>query len=852
MSSFVHLHTHSYYSYDGVATIEQLVAKAAELKMPAIALTDHNSIAGIEELYNFCEIKNIRPIIGVELEVKPLCHRDKKKFSLILLAEQEIGYRNLCRLLSCDEVGKNELAEYNAGLIVLTGGVKSELWALINDADESYSLDYIKELLAIYGKDNLVIELQAGGNQEQQLYNQQLIQLAIRQKILPIATCNVHYLKPEDRLCHSFLAGEEVETQLLLGELVKNYREREYLHFATSQEISGVFSGFPKAIENTYLIAERCNVKLADLRRQPRYYSYERGRDPESFLWDLISQRVSKYYSPVTAEIKERINEEFNYYTKEGLAEFLIFHYKLKSWLQEQGIVSTIRRGYILSSLMAYILGITEIDPIKFRLRFDGIKEKKEQIPEIILEISSTDRERIINYLQQEYGPEQIAATGKFHYWHKGKLLLEICKWAGLPVGSLTRSLLGVEEKSRTQLPVLDYIAEFAQMPNMETDFTMINKIAECVEDKPRDFVSEAEGIVVAPKRIDDCVPIRRQREQQLPLALMHKTWLDKLRLIQLQFVHNTVINIIKDTLEEASKDEGLVHLPERLEHEEVVFRFLATGKTECIPYLERPSAQALLRRQAPKDIFQLLRIKTQLDERGKKTKPRAEEKQQDKDELSIYRNISECLLAYKCAYLRVKYPVAYTLAILKNYSRNRRKFITLIRGLRNEGKKVIPPHINLSEFDFSYEAQGFRAGLGIIKGIGKKVYTEIAEVRRGGLFNDLIELCRRTDARLVHHRLVENLIKSGALDCFGMKRSEMLALLNKAVMRSHQRSTDTARVTTPDFFDLTLIEVSRNGELELPFCPELTELPKRQLLLYEKQAMGITLSGDIFDVYAE
>ncbi|MCD6384607.1 DNA polymerase III subunit alpha [Candidatus Sumerlaeota bacterium] len=852
MTAFVHLHTHSWYSEDGVSSVQGLVSRAVELGMPALAITDHNSIAGVEELYKFCALEGIKPIIGVELQVLPFVLRDIENPSIILLAEQETGYRNLCRLLSVEQVTREELAEFSQGLIALIGGTKNELFHAVASGDKDDVESYLNGIVSIFGLRNVYIELQPTQDVLHQRNNLRLLRLAEYLNIPVVATNNVHYIYPEEDICHRFLLRESVDISRAAEDYLKECVNNTTRHLASGEEMSGYFSNVPEALQNSLKIAERCQLLLSELSGKPRLYSYERGRDPESFLWDLVSQQAKEHYGTLSSEVKERVNEEFNYILQEGLSEFLIFLYYLRRWTKENNLYVTIRTGSILSSVIAYVLGIIDIDPIKFQFRFSGLKQKKDQFAEVTLDISTQDYLPLLHYLQVTYGSEHIAGTGKFSYWHKGALLLELCQWARLTPVSLTRSLSEGDVKSKTDRTLSDCLKRSVDASMRICDVEFLKLMVNTLGKRPRRFEPERGGVAIASQRINSLVPVENRAGEFLPLATVTKGWLDKLRLIRIQFSHSTVMNIIRDTMSMITEQENVVRIPDNCYEDDGVYRFLSTGKTTGIPFFDGVTARSLLRRQQPKDIFQLVRTRALLREQKYTPRKESNTHQEEEKTTSIYSIVADCYLACVCAYLMTKFSDYYLGAVIKNYSRWRHRLQLLLRGLRYEGINILPPDVNLSEFDFVREEKGLRAGLRIIKGIGEKVYAEIERVRRGGAFNDLVDLCRRTDSRLVNHRIVANLIKSGALDSLGKKRSEMLALLDKAVSLARQRNEQNTQKMSPDFFDITLEEVSEQREMDFSFQMELSELPLRQILEYEKQATGIIFSGYGFEPYEE
>ena len=364
--------------------------------MTSMALTDHNSIAGYEELLRHSENAGVKPVFGAEVDVVPFVVSDTCKVqssTVVLLIEQENGYRNLCRLLSGEKPGKQDILDLNSGLIILTGGISNELFSYISQSDKKAVESYLNSIVSTFGIERSFIEIHPPRDEEHKRINQRIIKLARAAKIPLVATNNVHYINPEEDVCYRFLKGESIPGDMTVKTYQDSISGGRTLHFISDEKMAATFEDIPHALSNTLDIAERCNLDVKELRRQRRLFSYERGRDPESSLWDLITQQIKRRYPSPTSTIRDRINQEFDYITQEGLAEFIIFLYQLKRWTREQNVITAIRAGSILSSIVAYVLEIVETDPIKFHFKFAGLKEKKNQLAEVTLEVSEQDHD---------------------------------------------------------------------------------------------------------------------------------------------------------------------------------------------------------------------------------------------------------------------------------------------------------------------------------------------------------------------------------------------------------------------------------------------------------------------------
>jgi len=812
--------------------------------MKALGLTDRDSLVGIGDMFRLCESADIKPIIGVDLGVEPIVLPAERTVTLLLLCEQDAGYRSLCRLLSLRRVRKDAFSELSTGLVAILGTEGSELFYAVSGGNSKLIESYLNEILSIFGRDNVYIALVPPRDKEHERINRRLVKLAQYLKLPMVATNNVHYLYPDEDICYRFLKREHVD----FTQTKESYKARCYmsktLHFLSVEEMNHFFQEVPSALENTCILAERCTLNIEEISRNPRLYSYERGRDPESYLWDLISERSKACYGPLKSELKEQLNQEFNYIIEEGMSEFIIFLYNLKKWTKENNCFFRIGKGAILSSVIAYVLDITDIDPLKFNFRFSGLKQRSDEFTGITLETSRNDFPFILHYLRDTYGEAQIAATSKTIKWHKGALLLELCKWSGMSSTHLIRGLSDGEITLKSRRRLSPFVNDEESMGVKISDISFLGAMVQTLGNRPRGIEPVQGGIVIAAQRIDTVVPVTQNSSSELPLAVMPRRWLDRMRLIRTHFSHTIEMDIIQDTIRVLAEEENIVRIPENCQSDEIVYRFFAAGNTTGIPGFEGVTAQSLLRRQQPHDIFQLVRLKSTIEAQLRNLKTKKKTDPDAIDDYTIYTIVADCLLACMCAYFMTRFPDQYSWSVIKNYSRRRDKLIPFIRRLRYDGKIILPPDINLSEYDFTREEKGYRAGLRIVKGIGRKVYDEIDRVRRGGAFNDVVDLCRRTDSHLVNHRIVANLIKSGALDSMGQKRSEMLALLDKAVARARQRDQSSQQAVIPDFFEYTLQEVSEKHTWDLPVHVDLAELSLSQRFDYERASTGLIFSG--------
>jgi len=844
--SFVHLHVHSHFSLSGgMAAIGALVRQAVALEMSALALTDRNSLAGVVSFLESCDAAGIQPIVGCELDMVPGAGPSlgADLGSLVLLVESEIGYRNLAQLVTRAQakvlekqapyVTQDELAERCAGLIALVGPA-SPIVNYLSVPDAARIEEYLTNLVRIFGKENLFFELWPADSEDQRSLNEYFVQLGEFLGIGVVATNNVHYIWPEDKLAWLFRTGNERPRSI--GDKAMELGEQRR-HMAGGREMRDRFAFVPQAIATTRQIAERCRFRPQLRRRRLLVHDFARGFDAESYLWDLVFRYATEKYGELDEQVKSRLNEEFDYLSRLGLANYFMLLWKLAGFLGEQKIPCLVRQGPIPSSLIAYVLGLTGIDPLAHHLSLEPLVEDGAVFPDVMVHVPSRYLPRLLEHLEQSYGRERIAWLGRHQYWPKRALLEAICLWSGVPRQKADALIASdaIPTRGDKAMRWADLFSSGARsLPPHHP--SVIGFIFNRLHPLPRALAVQSHRLVLSGEPIDQVVPLAFPEDEELGATQLDAADCDALGLPRISLTASRPLDILDDAIGWVRRErERTFDLSTVDEEDGEALRIFAQGRTAGVPGFEGVMFRALLRRERPATLERLIHLMT-LNLSGRNPAHRT----------PPGTIIADCRLACRCAYVKAHFPVSYYTALLTHVCRNRRRLARVLREMAQEGFRLLPPDINLSSYGFTQVGERIRTGLIVVSQMGEGAAAEINAVRRGGAFHSLLDFCRRTDPKLIPHRLIENLIKAGAMDSFGLRRSQMLAMLDHAM---GQPRSQPARGSESVQMELSLAVGQNESEEDLEI-PDLPELPTHLRLQYELQAAGYAISAPLLSPF--
>ncbi|MDP6685858.1 MAG: DNA polymerase III subunit alpha, partial [Candidatus Omnitrophota bacterium] len=424
-SDFVHLHVHTQYSLlDGACLIKKLTEAAHRMKMPALAITDHGNMFGAIEFYQSCMKNGVKPIVGCEVYIAPKSRFDKNVYAgggtsnhLILLARDEVGYKNLTKLVSLGylegfyykpRIDKEVLQQHSEGLIALSSCLKGELSNLALENKEDRIKQVAKEYQEIMGEDNFYFELQDNSIPEQKKASNVLIKLGKELGIPLVATNDVHYITKDSAKAHEALLC--IQTQTTLEDPKRMKLQTDQFYLKSADEMKALFKDVPEAIQNTIRIAERCNLELDFSKTYLPHYVVPKGITRKQYLKDLCEQGLKERYSTITPEIRERLDHELAVINKARYNSYFLITKDFVDYAKDKGIAVGPGRGSAAGSIVSYTLGITDIDPLKYNLLFERfLNEERVTMPDIDIDFCYERRGEVIDYVVQKYGQENVA-----------------------------------------------------------------------------------------------------------------------------------------------------------------------------------------------------------------------------------------------------------------------------------------------------------------------------------------------------------------------------------------------------------------------------------------------------------
>ena len=964
MVQFVHLHNHSEYSLlDGAARIKELVAKSADLGMPAVAVTDHGNMFGVLKLYEECKkvskereaqgLPGIKPIIGCEFYVAPRSRflkegkEDKSTYHLVLLAENQQGYRNLCKLNAVaylegfyykPRIDREILRQHSEGLICLSACLAGEVIQslLENDMEAAYAI--AQDYLEIFDRDHYFIELQDHGLDEQRLTNPQLIKLANDLNIGLVCTNDCHYINREDAEWHDMLLC--VQTGRLRSDPLRMRFPNSEFYLKSPEEMQLLFGEYPEALANTVRIAERCQVNL-DKHDQVDLpvVQVPEGYDLETYLRYLCEEGIKKRYPEVTPELRERLEYELDIIISMRFPGYFLIVWDLINFCHQNGIRVGPGRGSAAGSLVAYSLGITNIDPIRYNLIFERfLNPERVSMPDIDTDFCVVRRGEVIDYLVEKYGEDKVGQIVTFGTMKSKLVVKDVGRALDIPIPEVNKlTKLIPDDLKMTLAKALKESAELKELYDNDERVRELWDISTKLEGMPRHTGTHAAGVVIAPAPVVDYMPCFKMGVNILTTQF-EKEQVEEQGLVKMDILGLRNLTVIGDALKNIKQSRGLdIDIDNIPLDDQAVYEMLSAGDTDGVFQLESDGMRTYLRALKPErieDIIamvalyrpgpleggmvndfikrkhgetkveyphpmlepvlaetygvmvyqeQIMQVAStmagftlgQADElrraMGKKKPEVLAAKRKDFLAGALQKGVSEKtanevfdlmeffsgygfnkshsaaygIVTYQTAWLRCHYAAEYMAAILTSFMQSADKVTTYIEACRNAGLEILPPDINLSYTDFSVHDGKVRFGLAAIKNVGREIINQIIEERNAnGEFTSLTDLCSRI---ALNKRILESLIRSGALDSLGGKRSQYLAVYEQA-LELGRRFAEQQASQQLSLFDFGL-EQTQTVEVELPAIPELETM---DLLRMEKESIGFYVSGHPLDAYTE
>ncbi|MGM0600810.1 MAG: DNA polymerase III subunit alpha, partial [Candidatus Rifleibacteriota bacterium] len=954
-TNFVHLHVHSHYSLlDGAAPVKAIVDAARRFRMPAIAITDHGNMFGAIELYQYALKRGVKPIIGFEAYVTPhpLDKRIKDPmFHLVLLARNIEGYRNLVKLSTLGyskgfyykpRVNFELLEKYSEGLIALGACLAGEVPYMTLRDEKDKAVEAIERYQKIFGPENFYVEIQNHGIPEQQKVLKPLVEIARQCNAPIVATNDSHYVKPED--------WEAQDALLCLGTNAKiddekrfRFQTREF-YLKSPQEMNELFAEYPDAISNTLRIAERCNVQLKLGESILPEFTIPEGKTSESYLTELCHQGFQYRYKTDNPpeEVYERLDYELGVIKRMGFCDYFLIVWDFIKAAREMGVPVGPGRGSAAGSLVAYLLRITDIDPLKYGLIFERfLNPERISMPDIDIDFSDDGRSKVIEYVNEKYGRNRVAGIATFNFILAKMAIRDIGRVLGVELSEVDRIAKLVPEKPGIHLKgVLHDVPELKQIVEHGTEEQKkLLRIAETVDGLVRHTGVHACGIVISAMDLMDIVPLYRDKTGEM-VTQYEKNAIEDIGLLKMDFLGLKTLTILKRALENIKENRGdEVDLDNISLEDPDTFKLLQNALTYGVFQLESSGMRNLIARLKPtvfEDIIALLAMyrpgplgSGMVDDfverkhgRKEMAYPHPELEPVLKDTYGVFLYQEQCmrtanilanfsmaqadklrkamgkkipevmakmgelfvkgavdrgidadqaqgifdlmasfgeygfnkshsaayaLVTFRTAYLKARYPVEFMAAVLSSELNDTDKIAEYVDECRTMGIEILPPDINISQSLFRVEGKNIRYGLSALKGVGTGAVESIVSVREeGGPYKSICDFTRRVDSRQVNSRVMDALIKSGALDSFALKKSQLCHIAPEALKVGHSVQKEKASGQTT-FFDILGEDAQDMGmhDITPPDIPEFTE---KELLISEKEVYGFYLTGDPFN----
>lgn len=632
MADFVHLHNHSEYSLlDGLSKIGDMVAAVKDLGMTSIAITDHGNMYGTIKFYKECKVQGIKPIIGCEIYVAKRKLTDKEAGvdneynHLILLAENNIGYKNLMKIVSVanldgyyykPRVDLALLEQYSEGLICLTACVNGYIGDPLLAGKQEEAEDRLKKLLKIFGEGNVYLELQKHLDvPPQEPLNEKLVELSKKFGVPLVATNDNHYIRKTDAEAQEILLAIQTQTTILDENRKLSMIGSPDFYIKSPTEMAGLFIQYPEAVENSVKIAERCNVEIT-LGKWilPKFY-VPNGMSPEEFIREQVYLGAANRYGEITPEIKERLEYELNIIIKKGYETYFLTVADFVNWAKANGISVGPGRGSAAGSAVSYVLNITDIDPFYFNLPFERfLNPDRPSAPDIDLDFADTRRDEVISYVTKKYGEDKVAQIITFGTMEARGAIRDAGRALGMPYSAPDRISKMIPPGWQGHAMTLEKAME--QSPDLkrayltEEETKRLVDVATKLEGVARHASVHAAGVVIADKPLTDYTPLQRETNGDKVITQydMYTVGEDGVGLLKMDFLGLRNLTIIEEALKFIKQNRGVeVNLTDVPLDDKKTYDLLSSAETTGIFQLESAGMRRYIKDLKPTSIFDLM-----------------------------------------------------------------------------------------------------------------------------------------------------------------------------------------------------------------------------------------------------
>ncbi|MGL6016241.1 MAG: DNA polymerase III subunit alpha [Selenomonadaceae bacterium] len=619
---FVHLHVHTEYSLlDGASRIKDLVRTAKELDMPAIAITDHGSMYGVIDFYKAAKKEGIKPIIGCEVYLAPGSRHDRfevdgtRYYHLILLAENEQGYKNLVKLVSLantegmyykPRVDKEALRQYSEGLICLSACIAGEIPQAILRDNLSLADTLVAEYIDIFGRDNFFIEIQDHGIPEEKRANAELVRLAEKHAVGLVATNDLHYIKKTDSEFHDVLLCIQMGKTIDDESRMRFHGDMFYLKSA--DEMAQLFGAYEGALANTLKIAERCQVDFEFGKLHLPNFPLPAGMTDDKYLRKLCEERLGQRYPQAGQTERDRLEYELAVIRKMGYDSYFLIVWDFINHARSQKIAVGPGRGSAAGSIVAYLLGITDIDPLEYKLLFERfLNPERVTMPDIDIDFCYMRREEVIEYVKRLYGDDHVAQIITFGTMAAKGAIRDVGRVLNMSYSEVDQvAKLIPAELGITIDKAMKQVSELQALYNESPAVKRLLDFARDVEGLPRHSSTHAAGVVIARDPLTDYVPV--QVSEGTLVTQYDKDHVEELGLLKMDFLGLRTLTVISDALTYIKESRGIdVDLEKIPLVDEKTSAMLCAGHTGAVFQMESAGMTTLVKDLRPEGFADLI-----------------------------------------------------------------------------------------------------------------------------------------------------------------------------------------------------------------------------------------------------
>ncbi|MGI8914049.1 MAG: DNA polymerase III subunit alpha [Chloroflexota bacterium] len=618
MPDFTHLHVHSEYSLlDGLARIADLVAQAKAQGMGALALTDHGVMHGALDFYKAAQTAGIKPIVGCEVYCaqRKMTDRqpklDSSPYHLTLLARDAVGYRNLIKLVSKasldgfyykPRVDLDLLAEYHEGIVALSGCLGAQVPQLLLQGLEEEARRTIGWFRETFGPEGYYLELQDHQIPEQQAINRFLVDYGRREGLPLVCTNDVHYVQADDAYAQDILLC--VQTATTVDDIKRMRMSTQEFYLKSSAAMAALFAEVPEALLNTCRIADNCDLKLEFGRTALPEFALPEGHTAESYFREITMQRLPERYSQIDDRLRRRVQYEIDVICQLGFAQYILIVADFTFWARQRGIMAE-PRGSVGGSVVAYVIGISDVDPIRYDLPFERfLSPDRHEMPDIDLDFPDDRRAEVYEYVKQKYGADHVAQIITYNTMLGKAAIRDVGRALGLPFGDVDRVAKLIP--NGVKVTIDQGLAESAELRTLAESDQMVKKLldtARKVEGLARNSSVHAAGVVISREPLMDMVPLQRAKDGNV-ITQYESTWLQDVGLLKMDFLGlanfanlDLAVKFIKQTRD---LDINIKELPY---DDAATFALLQTGETTGLFQLESAGMRKYLKELKPTNI---------------------------------------------------------------------------------------------------------------------------------------------------------------------------------------------------------------------------------------------------------